>query len=112
MAFEFKIATDLSRAWLNSESPNYFRQALTVWDKAWQVRLQSEAGLLENKAIALLCLEQPDEALATLREAIAKRQPGDVLELEQYELLAESPTPPDGLPAMMALVREATEDSG
>jgi hypothetical protein len=68
-----------------AESAGYFQQALERWDAAWNARWQTQAGLLENKAVALLCTGQRAAALATLREALDQRLPSDTIELERYE---------------------------
>jgi tetratricopeptide (TPR) repeat protein len=93
----------------DANSDDYFRRALTLWDKAWQARLQTPTGLLENKALALVCLGQREEALETLRDALDQRVPGDTLEFFRYELLAEAPKPPDGIDEMMEMLREAKQ---
>ncbi len=96
----------LARQAGDAESEQYFHQALARCERAWQARYQSEAGSLENKALALLGLGRPGEALATLQQALACRLPGDTIDLEYYELLAEAPQPPAGLAALMALLRQ------
>lgn len=78
---------------------------LAQWERAWQDRYQSPAGLLANKAIALLCLGRKEEALQTLKEALARRRPGDTIELDDYELLRTAPEPPAGIEEMIALLK-------
>jgi len=69
---------------------------------------RGDAGLLAGKAIALLCLGQKDKALAALKEALAQRLPGDVIEFTRYELLRAAPQPPEGIEEMIALLRSAS----
>jgi tetratricopeptide (TPR) repeat protein len=97
----------LTRHLGEAESDLHFQNALAQWDKAWRDRLQSPAGLLENKAIALLCLGRKEEALQTLREALAQRLPGDVIEWANYELLRAAPHPPEGIEEMIAVLKGA-----
>lgn len=97
----------LARVEGDDKSNSYFEQALAVFDKAEQLRIQSVAGLLENKAFALLCLNQPEEAYHTMQEAIAKRIPDDNFDLDSLKLLATAPNPPEGLEAITELVRQA-----
>ncbi|GAB4535390.1 MAG: hypothetical protein Fur0018_25680 [Anaerolineales bacterium] len=97
----------LTRHLGESESNTHFQNALAQWDKAWRDRLQSPASLLENKAIALLCRGRKEEALQTLREALAQRLPGDVIDFTDYELLRAAPHPPEGLEEMLALLNAA-----
>ncbi len=94
----------------DERAARHFRRALAIWDTAWQRKLQTPAGLLENKARALLGLGRSDEALATLQDALAQRLPGDTINFYIYDLLAEVPDPPAGLDKMIALLREAAED--
>jgi len=89
------------------ESNQHFQAALAQWEAAWRARWQSAAGLLENKAIALLCLDQKDEALQVLKDAIAQMTPGDTIEFESYTLLQTAPAPPDGIEEMIALLKQA-----
>ncbi len=91
----------------SADSGGYFRRALDVWDTAWRTRLQTPAGLLENKALALVCLGQREEALKTLHEALAQRMPGGKIEFFRHELLKEAPNPPEGIGEMIALLHEA-----
>ena len=86
---------------------HHFERALAVWDSAWIRRLQTPAGLLENKALALLGLGHSQEAIATLQQALDQRLPGDTIEFYIYDLLATAPEPPDGLEEMVALLRQA-----
>jgi tetratricopeptide (TPR) repeat protein len=91
----------------DEQATRHFRRAVATWDRAQQRKLQSPFALLENKALALLGLGRPDEAVATLREALAQRLPGDSIDFYCYDLLAESPDPPAGLDEMVALLQEA-----
>ncbi|MDI6768385.1 MAG: tetratricopeptide repeat protein [Anaerolineales bacterium] len=91
-----------------AESDDHFRRALAQWDAAWREKLQTPAGLLENKAEALLCLGRKEEALQTLQEAIAQMLPGDTIEFDEYELLRTAPDPPEGIDEIIALLKSAT----
>jgi len=51
----------------------HFQAALDMWETAWEAKLQSPYGLLANKALALLGLGRSQEALETLRQALAAR---------------------------------------
>ncbi|MBO9368792.1 MAG: hypothetical protein J7555_08615, partial [Chloroflexi bacterium] len=95
----------LTRHLGEAESDEHFHSALAQWDKAWRDRLQTPFGLLSYKAIALLCLGRKEEALATLREALAERSPGDVIEFSHCELLHTAPCPPEGIEEMIALLK-------
>lgn len=86
-------------------------RALDLWDVAWRGQLQSDAGLLEGKALALLMLGRSDQAIAVLREALACRLPGHTTDLWMYELLATGKQPPDGVDRAMAILRDAMGDS-
>jgi len=55
----------------------------------------------------LLGLGRPQEAVATLRQSLAQRLPGDTIDFYIYELLAAAPEPPAGLEEMVTLLREA-----
>jgi len=55
----------------------------------------------------LLCLDQKDEALQVLKDAIAQMTPGDTIEFESYTLLQTAPAPPDGIEEMIALLKQA-----
>jgi len=92
------------------EAQQQFESALALWDTAWQRRLQSEAGLLENKALALLGLGQTGDALSELQEALVRRLPGDKIELVRYDLLASAPEPPPGLAEMSRLLDMALNE--
>lgn len=96
----------------NDEARQQFETALGLWETAWQRRLQTPAGLLENKALALLGAGQPKEALSTLQEALARRVPGDKFDLKLYELLATAPEPPPGLDEMRELLEVALAEEG
>ena len=81
-------------------------QALAIWENAWRMRLQTPAGLLENKALALLGQGETEVALKTLQEALENLYPGDIIELNRYMLLAQAPDPPGGLDKMLSLLRQ------
>jgi tetratricopeptide (TPR) repeat protein len=89
------------------ESDEHFQHALEHWEAAWRAKWQSPAGLLENKAKALLCLGRKEEALQTLAQAIAQMQPGDTIELDDWELLRTAPEPPPGVEEAIAMLKEA-----
>jgi tetratricopeptide (TPR) repeat protein len=91
----------------NPESTAYFRRGLESFEAAWRARYDTPAGFLEKKALALIGLGHHEEALSTLREMLAQRAPGDVIELFRYELLRTAPNPPDGIDEMIALLRQA-----
>ncbi len=73
------------------------------------MRLQSIAGLLENKAIALLCVGEKEEAIKTLQEALKNRLPGDDFDLTSYNLLSDSSSPPNGIKEMIDLLSRTSE---
>jgi tetratricopeptide (TPR) repeat protein len=87
-----------------AESDNYFRQALSIWDRGWRARYQTPLDLLANKAVALLCLGQPVAAMAALQEGVAQKLPGDVKERSRYDLLQAAPEPPEGVAEMWELL--------
>jgi len=89
------------------ESEGHFQRALAQWETAWRAKWQTPAGLLEYKAIALLCLGNKDEALQTLRQAITEMLPEDVIDFDYFELLQTAPVPPDGLEEVVAVLKEA-----
>jgi len=89
------------------ESDEHFQHALEHWEAAWRARWQTPAGLLENKAKALLCLGRKEEALQTLAQSIAQMQPGDTIELDDWELLHTAPAPPEGVEEAIAMLKEA-----
>jgi tetratricopeptide (TPR) repeat protein len=89
------------------DSDDYFSRALGLWKKAWRARLQTPAGLLENKALALFCLGQKEEALGILADAITQMLPGDTIEFDRYTLLQTAPMPPDGIEEMVAMLKAA-----
>jgi len=95
-----------------AESAEHFQRALEQWDAAWRARWQTPAGLLENKAKALLCLGKKEEALQTLAQAIAQMQPGDTIELDNWELLRTAPAPPVGVEEAIAMLKEAQARRG
>jgi len=91
----------------------YFQAALEIWGTAWKARLQSPYALLANKALALLGLGRSQEALATLRQALAAREPGETVEIDRrYHLLAQAPHPPPGLEEMLTLLEAAAKEAG
>ena len=94
------------------ESDEHFQRALEHWEAAWRARWQTPAGLLENKAKALLCLGRKEEALQTLAQAIAQRQPGEPIELDDWELLRTAPVPPAGVEEAIAMLKEAQARRG
>jgi tetratricopeptide (TPR) repeat protein len=101
----------LDRIQGTGEGENFLNQALQIYDSAWKLQLQSPAGLLENKAMALLCLGKREEGLKTLRDAMERRLPGDVIELNIYELLRNSPYPPSGIDEMIEILIKAEKPS-
>ena len=95
-----------------AEAQNHFATALNLWDTVWEQELQSRSGLLENKALALLGLNRPAEALTTLQDALAQRLPGDTFDdLTRYDLLATAPQPPVGLADLRRLLDEIQEET-
>jgi hypothetical protein len=54
----------------------------------------------------LIGLGRREEALRTLRKALAQRVPGDVLEHLGYKLLSAAPDPPAGIDEMLAMLDE------
>jgi hypothetical protein len=58
----------------------------------------------------LLLLGRSEEALATLRDALDRWGPGNTIDSEEYDLLAEAPHPPKGLEEMVALLHTAAEE--
>ncbi|MCS6910237.1 MAG: tetratricopeptide repeat protein [Anaerolineales bacterium] len=95
-----------------AESDKHFQDALAQWEVAWRARWQSAAGLLKNKTKALLCLGRKDEALQTLKNAIAQMTPGDTIELDYWMLLQTAPAPPEGVEEAIALLKEAQAKRG
>jgi tetratricopeptide (TPR) repeat protein len=89
----------------NSET--HFRRALESFEAAWKARYDTSAGLLEEKALALIGLGRREEALRTLGEMLAQRVPGDDIEFFRYELLGTAPNPPDGVDEAIALLEQA-----
>ena len=90
-----------------AKSDEHFQHALEHWKAAWRAKWQTPAGLLENKATALLCLGKKDEALQTLAQSIAQMQPRDTIELDDLELLRTAPEPPAGVEEAIAMLKEA-----
>ena len=68
--------------------------------------------MLEKKSLALIGLGHREEALRTLGDMLARRIPGDDVELFRYELLRTAPNPPDGVHKMIALLQHAESVSG
>jgi tetratricopeptide (TPR) repeat protein len=91
------------------ESRDYFQRALEGWETAWRVRWQTSAGLLKNKATALICLGQKGEALQTLSEAIEQMLPGEIIDFEGFRLLQTAPEPPNGIEQMTEMLKAAEE---
>lgn len=93
------------------ESPEaarpHFEAALSSWDSAERAKVQSEFGLLGNKALALLCLGETDEATETLKRAITRRLPGDTVDLTGLYLLRKAAQPVAGLETAIALLEAA-----
>jgi len=87
-----------------------FEQALRIWDTAWEHQLQTPAALLENKAIALLCLGQSEAALQTLKEAKAWWRREDTVDFDRYELLSEAPQTPEGLDKVVAFLQQIASE--
>ena len=90
-----------------AESTEHFQRALEHWEAAWRAKWQTSAELLENKAKALLCLGKKDKALQTLAQAIAQRQPGEPIGLDDWELLRSAPAPPAGVEEAIRMLKEA-----
>ena len=86
------------------EAQQQFQSALGLWDIAWQRRLQTEAGLLENRALALLGTGEAEAALSDLQKALARRVLSDQLELVRYDLLATASEPLPGLGELRRLL--------
>jgi tetratricopeptide (TPR) repeat protein len=93
-----------------SKAKEHFQAALDLWETAWQRRLQSPAGMLENKALALMGLGDKDKAIATLKEALSQMLPGDVIDFEYYDLLAQAPQPLEGLEEMRRQLEAASQE--
>jgi hypothetical protein len=55
----------------------------------------------------LLCLGQPQEALAALHYSLDHRLPGKIIDLTTYNLLAAAPHPPEGITEMIELLNSA-----
>jgi tetratricopeptide (TPR) repeat protein len=89
---------------------DYFERALAIWDTARQRRLQSDSGLLENKALALLGVGRPQEAISTLHRALEQRSPTDTIDFYRYDLLATAPQPLPGLEEFVSLLRQAADE--
>lgn len=86
------------------ESDHYFTTAMAQWANALKARRQNPKELLENKALALLCLGRKGEALNTLQQAIEQMLPCDIVDLTDYELLRIAPNPPDGIDEMIEML--------
>ena len=89
------------------EARGHFEKALFLWEDARTAQIQTPAGLLENRAIALLCLGIQPDAFATLTEAFAEAQPADEFDPDdaRYTLLASAPLRPEGLDAFLTMIR-------
>ncbi len=90
---------------------DYFERALAIWDTARQHRVQSNFSLLENKALALLGVGRPQEAIATLHRALEQRLPTDTIDLYRYDLLATAPESLRGLEEFVSLLRQAAGEN-
>ena len=80
-------------------------EALGNWETAVAAGWQTQAALLSDKAMALLFLQRKDEAVDTLREALASSRLGADWDTEELEQLKNAPEPPEGLDEMIALIR-------
>jgi tetratricopeptide (TPR) repeat protein len=89
----------------------HFRQALQSFEAAWKARYDTPAGFLEKKALALIGLGRREEALQTLHEMLARREPGDEIAFYQWELLRTACSPPEGFEEAILLVRKADDVS-
>jgi tetratricopeptide (TPR) repeat protein len=87
---------------------SHFDRALDIWETAWQSRLETPFDLLVCKALALLGVGRPQEAIVALRQALKQRPPDYTFDIPIYDLLLAAPQPLDGLGDMEALLREAT----
>ncbi len=94
-----------------AQSQTLCEQALARWDSAREVGRLPGFGLLEWKALALLCLDRADEARQALHEAEALRQPGESHDLYLFALLRDAPQPPEGIDEILALLRPAGSGS-
>jgi tetratricopeptide (TPR) repeat protein len=92
------------------EARQQFEQALLIWNMAWEQQLQTPAALLENKAIALLCLGQREAALQALKEAKVQLRREDVVDFDRYELLSGAPQVPEGLDQVVATLQQIASD--
>ncbi len=86
---------------------SHFKQAIDIWKTAWRSRLETPFDLLVCKALALLGMGDPQEAIVVLDQALKQRPPNYTLELPICDLLLAAPQPLDGLSDMEALLREA-----
>lgn len=89
----------------------YFRQALASFEAAWKARYDTPAGFLEKKALALIGLGRREEALRTLREMLAQREPGDEIAFYCWELLRTARNPPEGIDEAILLLHEVDDGS-
>jgi lipoprotein NlpI len=90
-----------------AESSEYFTKALEQWEAALRKGWQTLGGLLEGRAIALLCLGQKTEALETIKQSLVQMLPGDQVDFEEWDLLRTAPISPDGVDQVIALLNEA-----
>ena len=95
-----------------AEARDHFEAALEVWHVAWARKIQSRAGLLENKALALLGRGRTEAACETIKQALDARLPGDDIDFVRYDLLAAAPEPPEGLEEVRRLLEEAADAAG
>jgi tetratricopeptide (TPR) repeat protein len=89
----------------------HFCQALESFEAAWKARYDTPAGLLEKKALALFGLGQREEALQTLHEMLARREPGDEIELYRWELLRTAPNPPEDVDEAILLLHKSARST-
>jgi tetratricopeptide (TPR) repeat protein len=90
-------------------SAQHFQRALSIWDEAFNAEVQSPSSLLENKALALLCLNKKTEALSALQEALSRPRLGDPIEFYRYKLLESAPNPPDGIEEVISALKSIQE---
>lgn len=70
-----------------SNASREFNQALATWQAAWHQQSESPITLLENKAVALFCLEKREEAIQMVQEISTRKGLDDPLEMDRLELL-------------------------
>jgi len=92
------------------DAEKHFKKALSVIrEKALNNdEREPSSRLLEDKALALLCLGYEEDALFMLEQSLDQRPPKENLHLTRYNLLAEALNPPRGLDKMRSLL-ESTE---